>query len=140
VSFNSANAKRSKTGRLPSIEGCTNANQDKLYPVLSPQSSQNLQPETIVVVLGVMYPSLLPQLAKTNPQPEHVPLPPGLVVSRQSVEVVFYDPLSSSRSGDEPHPVAKYRRNFKSLCHPDRAEARKAVASDLALLTLGGRR
>lgn len=123
----------------PLTKGRQCADEDKRSPLPSIGSPQHFQPESVVVVLGVMYPSVFPQLVESNTHPDLVPLPPGLIAGRQSMDVVFYDPLSSSRNGDEVPRAARYRRNFKGDGHVNRTEAQKAVARDLALLSLGKR-
>jgi hypothetical protein len=69
----------------------------------------------VVVVLGVTYPRVLPQLVEADTHLDLVPLPPGLVLGRKSVDVIFYDPLSSSRNGEEVPQVPKYRRNARVI-------------------------
>jgi hypothetical protein len=115
------------------------ADEDERSPLPSPESQAHFQSESVVVVVGVMYPSVLPQLVEAN-HLDLVPLPPGLVTGRKSVDVVFFDPLSSSRNGDEVPQPANDRRNSKGGGHVNRREAQKAVARDLALLWLGKRR
>jgi hypothetical protein len=92
-----------------------------------------------VVVLGVLYPSVLPQLVAASTHLDLVLLPPGLTPDRQSMDVVFYDPLSSSWNGDEVSVAAKYRRKSKGDGYANRTHAQNAVARDLALLCLGKR-
>jgi hypothetical protein len=116
------------------------ADDDKRSPFPSPPSPQHFRPESVVIVLGVMYPSVLPQLVEANTHLDLVPQPPGLVAGRQSEDVVFYHPLSSSRNGYEIPHTARNRRNSEGEGRIHRAEARKAVARDLALLQLGKRR
>lgn len=116
------------------------ADEDKRSPLPSPESQPHFQSESVVVVLGVIYPSVVPQLVKTNAHLDLVPVPPGSVTGRKSVDVVFYDPLSSSRNGDEVPQPANYRRKSKGDGRVNRREAQKAVARDLALLSVGKRR
>lgn len=52
------------------------------------------------------------------------------------MDVVFYDPLAFSRNGDEALLVPKYRKKPEGDGHLNRAEAHKAAARDLALLSL----
>ena len=107
------------------------------HPLRNLGSPQQIQSDSVVVVLGVMYPSVLPQLVEANTHLGLVPLPPGFVGGRQSVDSnVFYDPLSSSRNGDEVPRTATYRRNSKGDGHLSRTESRKTVVRDLALLSL----
>lgn len=108
-------------------------------PFPSSGSLQDFRSESIVVFVGVMYPSVLPQLGEANTRPDLVPLPPALATGQQSLTVVFYDPLSPSKNGYELSKAGKYQRNFESLDHVYRAEARKAIARELALLSLGKR-
>jgi hypothetical protein len=106
----------------------------------NPGSPQHFQPGSVVVVLGVMYPSVLPQLVEANTCLDLVPLAHGLVTGRQSVDVVFYDPLSSCCNGKEVPRAPEHGRNIKSDGHVKRTEAQKAVARDLALLWAGKRK
>lgn len=108
------------------------ADEDKRSPLPNPGSPQHFQSESVVVVLGVMYPSALPQLVKANTHLDLIPLPPDSVTGRQSVDVVFYDPLSSSKNGEEVPQTAKYERSSKGDGHVHRTEAQKTVARDLA--------
>jgi hypothetical protein len=114
------------------------ADEDKRSPFPSPRSPQHFQPQSVVVVLGVMYPSLLPQPREASAERDPVSLLPGVVAGRQSVDVVFYDPLSSGGCEELPQG-AECRRNSTVDGHVDREEARKALARDLALLSLGKR-
>jgi hypothetical protein len=91
--------------------------------------------KSIVLVLGVMYPSVLQQPGQTDTRLALVPPLLGAVAGRQSAEVVFDDPLSPSRNGDELPNIAKYWRNPRGDIHRDRVEAQKAVARDLSLLS-----
>jgi len=96
---------------------------------------QHIQSKSVVVVvLGVLYPSVLPQRGQTDARHTLVPPPLG-IAGRQNAGVVFYDPLSPSRNGDQLPHIAKYWRNPGRDAHTDRAEARKAVARDLTLLS-----
>jgi hypothetical protein len=95
--------------------------------------------ESVMVVLGVLYPSVLPQHVAASTHLDLVLLPPALTVGRQSMDVVFYDPLSSSWNGDEVPLAAKYRRKSKGDGYANRTQAQNAVARDLALLRLGKR-
>jgi hypothetical protein len=134
--FPSGSGERSETVK-PLPEGCLSADENKPCPLPSSGPPRHFQSESVVVVLGVMYPSVvLPQLVEANTHLDLVPLPPGLSTRRQSVDVIFYDPLSSSRNGDEVPQAAKYRRNSKGDGLVNRTEAQKAVARDLALLSL----
>ncbi|TLM80770.1 hypothetical protein [Pseudarthrobacter sp. NamE5] len=137
LSFN--DWRRSKTVE-PLTEIRQSADENRRSPFPSSRSPQDFQSESVVVVLGVMYPSVLPQLIEANTRLDLIPLPPGLVTGQQSVGVVFYDPLSPSRNGYELSQTAKYQKNPEGHGHVNRAEARKAVARDLALLSLGKRR
>src|SRR4051794_30894826 len=103
--FHSTSGERCKTVR-PFME-------DKRAPLASPEPPQHFPSDTVVVVLGVMYPTVFPWHVEAGAHPEQVPLPPGLDSGRQSADVVFYDPLSSSRAGDEVHQAPKYPRNSK---------------------------
>ncbi len=137
TSFHPASRERSTV--KPPIKGRQCADEDKRSPLPSIGSTQHFQSESVVVVLGVMYPSVFPHLVESNTHPDRVPLPPGLTVGRQSVDVVFYDPLSSIRNGEEVPRAARYGWNSKGDGHVSRTEAQKAVARDLALLLLGKR-
>lgn len=123
----------------PPTESRQYAGGDKRSPLPRPGPAQHFQPESVVVVLGVMYPSVLPPLVAASTHLDLVLLPPGLTTGRQSMDVVFYDPLSPSRNGDEVPLVPKYRRKPKGDGYVNRTEAQKAVARDLALLSLGKR-
>ena len=111
----------------------------KHFPVANPGSPQHLQPESVVVVLGVMYPSFLPQFVGASTCLDLLSLTPSLVTGRQSADVVFYDPLSSSGNDKEVPLAPKHGRNFKGDGRVKRTEAQKAVARDLALLSVGKR-
>lgn len=54
-----------------------------------PGPATHSQSEYVVAVLGVMYPSVLPQLVPARPHLDLVLLPPGVSYGRQSVEVPF---------------------------------------------------
>jgi hypothetical protein len=120
------------------MKRCHSSDENTRSPLWSSGPPRHLQSECVVVVLGVMYPSVVPpQLVEANTHLDLVPLPPpGLSTRRQGPDVIFYDPLASSRDGDEVPIAAKYRRNSKGDGSVDRTEARKAVARDLALLSL----
>jgi hypothetical protein len=137
--FSSASGEKSKRVKPPT-ERRRRAGEDKHSPLPSHESQRHFQSESIVVVLAVMYPIVLPQLVEADTQVDPVPLPPGLVTGRKSVDLVFYDPLSSSRNGDAVPQAAKYRRNSEGGGNINRSEAQKAVVRDLALLYLGKRR
>lgn len=109
---------------------------DKCFPRSSPGSARHFRSERVVVVLGVMYPSVLPKLVAASTHRDLVLLPPGLTTDRQSVDVVFYDPLASSWNGDEVPVVPKLRRKSKGDGYVNPREAQEAVAHDLALLSL----
>jgi hypothetical protein len=94
------------------------------------EPAQPFQSESVVAVT---------QLVAASTDLDLVLLPPDLTNGRQSMDVVFYDPLSSIWNGDEVLPVAKYRRKSKGDGFANPTEARKAVAHDLALLRLGKR-
>jgi hypothetical protein len=110
------------------------ADEDKRSSFPSSRLPQHIQSKSVVVVLGVLYPSVLPQRGRTDTCLTLVPPPLG-VAGMQSAGVVFYDPLSPSRNGDELPHIAKYWRNPGRDVHRDRAEARRAVARDLVLLS-----
>ena len=97
------------------------------------------QSESVVVVLGVLYPNVIPQPVAAGTHLDLVLLPPGLTAGRQSMDVVFYDPLSSSWNGDEVPLAAKYRRKSKGDGYLNRTQAQNAVARDLTMLRLGKR-
>lgn len=96
---------------------------------------QHFQSYSVVVVLGVIYPTVLPRLVEAATHPDQVPLPPGLDSRRRSTHLVFYDPLSSRRTGEEVRQTPKYPSNSKGVNYVDRIKAQKAVARDLALLS-----
>lgn len=89
-----------------------------------------------MVVLGVMYPSVLPQLVEDGTHRDLALSRPGVGTGRQSVDVLFYDPLTSMGNGDEVPLAPKYRKKHKGAGYVDRTDAQKAVARDLALLSL----
>lgn len=109
------------------------AGEDQGSPSPSPKAR-----ESVVVVLGVMYPGVLPQPADASTSPD-LALPPSLDGGRQSVQIIFYDPLSSERNGDDAL-VPKYREKYKCAGCAKRAEIQKAVALDLAMLSSRRRR
>jgi hypothetical protein len=109
------------------------ADKDKRSSFPGSRSPQHVESKSIVV-LGVLYPSALPQPGETDTRLALVPPPLGVIEGRQSAGVVFYDPLSTLRNGDEDPHIAKYWRNPRGNAHTDRAAARKAVARDLTLL------
>lgn len=110
------------------------ADEDKRSSFHSSRLPQHIQSKSVVVVLGVLYPSALPQRGQADTRLTLVPPPLG-VAGTQSAGVVFYDPLSPSRNGDGLPRIAKYWRNPGRHVHRDRAEARRAVARDLTLLS-----
>jgi len=89
------------------------ADEDTRGPLASPGAQQHFQSDGVVVVLGVMYPTVLPRPDEADTHPDQIPLPPGVDSGRQSVDVVFYDPLSSSRTGDKVRQAPRYPRNSK---------------------------
>src|SRR3954470_24987514 len=93
TSFPSASGYRSETVKPPT-ERHQRADEDKRFPLPSPESQRHFPSASAVVVLGVMYPSVLPQLVEAGTQLDLVPLPRGSVTGRKSADVVFYDPLS----------------------------------------------
>lgn len=111
------------------------AGDDKCFPRSSPGSARHFGSERVVVVLGVMYPSVLPKLVAASTHRDLVLLPPGLTTDRQSMDVVFYDPLATSWNGDEVPVVPNFRRKSKGDGYVNRREAQEAVAHDLALLS-----
>ena len=116
------------------------ADEDKRSGVPSPRLPRYGRPELVVVVLGVMYPSILPQLVEADTLLDLIPIPPRLRGGRQREDVVFYDPLSSVGDGEDVPQAAKYGRNSKGEGQVNRMEAQKAVARDLALLSIRKRR
>lgn len=120
----------------PSSESQQYCGGDKCSPIPRPGQAEQLQGESVVVVLGVMYPGVLPQRAVASTHLDLVLLPSCLTTGRQSMDVVFYDPLSSTRNGDEALLVPKYRKKPEGSGLLNRAEAHKAVTHDLALLSL----
>lgn len=104
------------------------ADDRKRAPLPKLGTTQHFQSEIVVVVLGVMYPTVLPQRVEADIHLDLVPLPPGLAKCQQGQDVVFHDPLSFSTNADAVPKAAKYLAN--------RTEAQKAVAHDLALLSL----
>jgi hypothetical protein len=98
-------------------------------------SPQHFQSGSVVVVLGVMYPSVVSQLVEANTHLDLARLPPGLLTGRQSMDVVFYDPLSASRKRRGSFPWAgKYARNSKGVGHANRMQEQEDVARDLLCL------
>lgn len=119
----------------PRTQRRQHAGKDKHFPLpcLGPP---HFSSEIVVVVLGVMYPSVLPQPGVAT---THLDLPfpsLGSDTPRQSADVIFYDPLSSQRHGDEVSPAMKYGKKYKGTRYENRVEAQKAVARDLTMLFL----
>ena len=82
-----------------------------------------------------MYPTVLPRPVEADTHPDQVSLPPGLDSRWRSTDLIFYDPLSSRRTGDEVRQTPKYPRNSKGESYVNRIKAQKAVARDRALLS-----
>jgi hypothetical protein len=120
----------------PRTQRRQHAGEDKRFPRPCLGPPQHFPSEIVVVVLGVMYPSVLPQPVDATTHLD-LPLPSlGLDTPRQSADVVFHDPLSSQRNGDEASPALKYGKKHKGTGYENRTEAQKAVARDLTLLFL----
>jgi uncharacterized membrane protein len=101
----------------------------------SPGSPQHFESGSVVVVLGVMYPSVVSQLVEANTNLDLARLPPGLLTGRQSMDVVFYDPLTASRKRRGSFSwAAKYAKNSKGLGHANRTKEQGDVARDLVCL------
>lgn len=110
--------------------------EDNPSPLPSPGPVQHVPSESVVVVLGVMYPSVLPQLDDASTRLDLALSLPGADTDRKTVAVIFYDPLASKGNGDEAPLGSKERKKYKVAAYGNRAEAQKAVALDLALLAL----
>lgn len=106
--------------------------------------AQRCPQESSVVVLGVMYPSTVPQHCKGVP--DDLPhLPPDVATGWQSTDVTFYDPISSIGSDEltrERLPRAtrtvqepKHRKAPKGR-QVARTEAIDAIVRELARLSL----
>lgn len=120
----------------PRTQRRQHAGEDKRSPLPCPGPPQHFPPEIVVVVLGVMYPSVLPQSVDATTHLD-LPLPSlGLDTARQSADVIFHDPLSSQRNGDEASLALKYGKKDKGTGYENHAAAQKAVARDLTLLFL----
>lgn len=117
----------------PLTQGQQHASLDK-RPLPCTRAPQHLPSESVVVVLAVMYPSVLPRLVAASTHPDLALPSLGLDTGRQSGDVIFYDPLSSQRNGDEASLASKDRKIHKGSVYENRAEAQKAVARDLTLL------
>lgn len=100
----------------------------------SPLPQQHSQPEIVVVVLGVMYPSVLPQPVDALNRPDLPLLSFELDTARQSTDVIFHDPFSPLQNGDEASLASNYGKKHKGTGYENHAEAQKAVARDLTLL------
>jgi hypothetical protein len=134
MSFHSTSGERCKAVR-PLIGRQQCADEDAGTSLASPGPPQHFQSDSVVVVLGVMYPTVLPRPVEADTHPDQVPLPPRLDSRRRSTDLVFYDPLSSKRTGDEVRQTPKYPGNSKGVSYVNRIKAQKAVAQDLALLS-----
>lgn len=106
--------------------------QDKLTPSLVLDHHNNFPSEIVVVVLGVMYPSVLPRPVDATTHLDLLSL--GLDTARQSADVIFHDPLSCQQNGDEASLALKCGKKHKRTGYENRTEAQKAVARDLTLL------
>jgi hypothetical protein len=103
-------------------------------PPSSPRQAGRFQPESVVVILGVMYPHVLPPPDEGSQL--DLPLPHlGGNTGRQSGDVIFYDPLSINSHGSDAPLAPKHIKKYPAAGYVNRAEARKAVARDLALLS-----
>lgn len=111
------------------------AGQDKPSSLPSRGPAQHVPSESVVVVLGVMYPSVLPPLVDAGVRLDLAFPTPCLDTGRKTVAVIFYDPLSSKGNGDEAPLGPKERKKYKIAAYGNRAEAQKAIARDLALLS-----
>jgi len=114
-------------------------------PSSLPSQSGAAHPD--IVVLGVMCPDPPASNGIADGPP---PLPSGGANDPKSTDILFYDPISSIKSGDPiqrgnlrvisrvPSPPTQ-RRKLQGDKHANRANAVEAVARDLALLALKGR-
>jgi hypothetical protein len=101
--------------------------------------------EYSVVLLGVMYPSALPQRHQYQYlQHKRMPLPPEVLFNRRSTDLIFYDPIVPSDTRNpvqstSPQPNTErdltYGRQQKSAGIGSHNSV-EAVARDLALLFL----
>lgn len=97
----------------PPTQRRQHAGDDNRVPLPCLGPPQHLPSEIVVVILGVMYPSVLPHPGEA---PTHLDLPLpslGLDAPRQSADVIFYDPLSSQRHFDEVSPALKYGKKIQ---------------------------
>lgn len=102
-------------------------------PFLNPGTVTHPQPESAVVILGVLYPSILPQPSE-NPWLDP-PLPSSCFDGdRQREDVIFYDPLSRRNDSGSSGPASRER--LKASGYASRAEAQRILARDLLLLSL----
>lgn len=94
--------------------------------ISTPGMARRCPHESSVVVLGVMYPTAIPQRRKGTAA-DLPGLPPSAAAGRRNTDIVFFDPVSSSGSKE----LAR-----ECTLRADRREATKAVARDLAMLSL----
>lgn len=113
------------------------AGEDKHSSFPSPKrDAQHCSSESVVVVLGVLYPSFLPSFVETGTHLDRALLPVGSDAYRQGGNAIFYDPLSDRRIVDEAVLSVEYRKKDTIVGYLDHAKARRAVSRDLALLCL----
>ncbi len=114
-------------------------------PNASPEPAPHRPQELSVVVLGVMYPSAVPQPCKVTPDDlQHLPL--DLATGRRSTDIIFYDPISSKGCGEmarerppiSPRTVGREakRRKTPKGGQVNRTEAIEAVVLELAQLSV----
>lgn len=119
---------------MPATERLRHSCGSGSIPSVSPGPITYPQPESVVVILGVMCPSILPQ-----PSENDAGLDPALPSScfdanRQREDVILYDPLSYSIDSGASGPAS--REKLKASGYADRVEAQRILACDLLLLSL----
>lgn len=118
-------------------------------PVSTPGRGQSFPQETSLVVLGVMFPSAVPQpFGLTAEESPH--FRSDVASGGKNTNVIFYDPISSiENTAPVGTPCTGISGAFLTLAHDNRnqgsrsgrrADAMKAVARDLADLALRKRR
>lgn len=125
-----------KKGRLP-----VGASHASPAPWPAPHHSPH---EYSVVLLGVMYPSAVPQRHQ-NLQHKRPPLPPEILINRRGTDLIFYDPIltrDTRNPGQSPFPQPNTERHLTSETQQkpagtgSRRASIEAVARDLVLLLL----
>lgn len=123
---------------------------DHSSPIPTHGPAQQCPQEYGLVVLGVMYPSVVPQPSQGIPG-DLPHLLPDVATGWQCTDVIFYDPISSVGSGDpirtgslgaisEVPLSPKHEKKGKGSRHESRMNAMEAVARELAMLSLRNRR